>query len=142
MTEPANYGYAGLSVTLPHVIDNVGAHLDDSLIERDEQARHVAQTLVDLSEGVYTLGKLLRSDDGSERIHNRRTNNEKYYDAGSALTLVKKKIEELFNHACIVGHQALRLLETMWGYCHRVEQDEPDETAWRLARACYYTWDH
>lgn len=117
MSEPTNYGYSGLAVTLPHVIDNVGNR-------------------------VYTLGRLLRSESGSERIWNRETNNEKYYDQGAALTLVKNKIEDLFNHACIVGHQALRLLETMWCYCHRVEQDEPDETAWRLARDCWHTWDH
>lgn len=131
--ETRNYGYAGLAITLPKVLDCVGARLTPDLIASDKQAETVAKTLLDLTEGIYSIGRSLRSGGRLVRIRNRITNNEKYYDAEKVVWWVRSKIEDLFQHACIIGQDTLSLLETMWVHTHRVTAEEPDDLACNLA---------
>jgi hypothetical protein len=132
-----NYGFSGLAITLPKVLQEFEKHTSDDLVRHDEQAQYVAKTLVDLTEGIYTLAKLLRYDANTRRVYNRTMNREKYYDYSAARSFVQGKIESLMNNVLIIGEQALELLETMWGHMQRVSEQEPDEFAFRLARGCY-----
>lgn len=132
-----NYGFSGLAITLPKVWQEFDKEVSEHLIRHDEQAQYVATTLVDLTEGIHILGKLLLYDRDKRRLYNRTTNNETYYDYESTRSFVQAKIESLMNNVLIIGETALSLLETMWGHLKKLNKAEPDEFAYRLARGSY-----
>ena len=132
-----NYGFSGLAITLPKVLQEFDKQTTDHLIQHDKQAQYVAETLLDLTEGIYTLAKLLRYGTNTRRVYNRTMNREKYYDYEAIHSFVEGKIESLMNNVLIIGEMALSLLETMWGHMQRVTEQEPDEFAFSVARACY-----
>lgn len=136
MTVP-NYGFSGLAVTLPKVWQEFDKQTTDHLIRHDEQAQYVAKTLVDLTEGMYNLAKLLRYDQDKRRMYNRTTNNETYYDYDSTRSFVQAKIESLMNNVLIIGETALSLLETMWGHLKRLNREKPDEFANTVVNGVY-----
>lgn len=132
-----NYGYAGLAITLPKVIECSCSDITEARVEEDKLAQKMVLSCCDLAEAVYKLGQLCYHKDDEKFIHSRLKNHTQYYDMASAKMLIQKRLAYIMNNVLVAGEDALILAETMYGYLQLMDEGEPDMFALRLARTMY-----
>jgi hypothetical protein len=133
--EATNYGYAGMALSLPQVVDNICRMVNSHAGKEeglDATVREVYFAMADLTTNLAELGKVLRYDNNQRKVHIRQKNHTTYKDFAGIKSVVQKAIETLMNYALVVGQDTLLLLENMWGYLHHLDKEEPDEFAFRL----------
>ena len=130
--QATNYGYAGMALSLPQIVDNicrtVNTHggKEDGL---DKTVSEVFFAMADLTTNLAELGKVLRYDKNQRKIHINQKNHTTYKDYAGIKSVVQSSIETLMNYAVIIGQDTLLLLENMWGYLQYMNKNEPDELA-------------
>lgn len=138
--EPKNYGYAGMVVSLPQVVNNISSIINNERGKEsglDATIREVGTSMADLVTGLYQIGKLLRYEDDQRRIHLNDKNHTTYKDYGGLKAVVRERIEKLMNYAVVIGQDTLLLLENIWSYLHHLDKSEPDEFAFTVVKALY-----
>lgn len=138
LPEPRNYGFAGVALSLPQVVDNISRVVGDHTGKEDgldATMREVLFSTHDLAANLLELGKLLRYEKDTRRIYRKNQNHSTYKDFAGIKSVVQSCIETLMNYAVVVGQDTLLLLENMWAYLQLLSKEEPDEFAYEVVRA-------
>lgn len=135
--EPRNYGFAGMAISLPQVVDNVdrtitGAVGDAESIDRT--LNEVGRLTYTLTVNLYQLGKSLRYERDSYKVHDASKNLTTYKDTSGIKSIIRTTIEKMYRYSIVLGEDTLLLLENMWCYLKLVSDEEPDEFAYDLAK--------
>lgn len=137
LPEPTNYGFAGMAICLPQVVDNIARIVGDCTGKEDgldATMREVWFSTHDLTANLLELGKILRYDKDTRRVHVKASNHSTYKDFAGIKAVVQSSIETLMNYAVVIGQDTLLLLENMWAYLHLLSKEEPDEFAYEVVR--------
>lgn len=137
MVEINNTGHSGLAITQIHLWNEISARIDQETVNNDDQAATVVTSMVNVTECIYKLGKLIQSNDTTVRIHDYMTNNKQPHTFGSTVLFMKDDLSRLCNNMMLIGEVGLTLAETMYGYCQLIDRELVDEWAWGFAKGAY-----